>query len=478
MTIETDIIAWALERPDWQQQVLVAIASGERYDDACVEQLVDEILAGANDAPSHEAKNISVKSAVAEQVQLTAVADVCGVNALVDGQRLDFGTTGLTVIYGDNGSGKSGYARLVKAMVGARHHSQILPNVFEEAPEEPSAVLHYSVAGAAKEMKSGTPLTQDLLKMSFYDEHCGDEYLTRQSTISYRPSALTLLDGLIEICDRVRAVLTARVKANEATTLDLGLSPTTTAGAFVAALTSTTTEAQIDSAADLASGTNERLAHVLQEEARLTASNPQREKTRLGALAMHVDELADDLGDLLAALGAERTDERQAMRVSAITTRRAAALAATNSFDDEPLTGVGSETWRTLWNAARTYSITEAYHSHEFPVVERDAVCVLCQQPLNDSAKDRLHRFEQFMIDTTARDALSAEQAFEATLDELRILTFATPGLSTALANLKVHDAKLGGAAESLLTKLEEQRDAILRHLTSEEAAPPNPGLS
>ena len=27
------------------------------------------------------------------------------------------------------------------------------------------------------------------------DEHCGDEYLTKESTISYRPSALTLLDG-------------------------------------------------------------------------------------------------------------------------------------------------------------------------------------------------------------------------------------------------------------------------------------------
>lgn len=147
MTIEGDIITWASKRPGWQQDVLVALANGERYEAEQIGTLSDEILAGTNSMPNQKAESIQVKSPVVEQVDLTAVADLRGVNALVDGQRLNFATTGITVIYGDNGSGKSGYARLIKAMVNARHRPDILPNVFHETPDEPSGVLHYRVAG-------------------------------------------------------------------------------------------------------------------------------------------------------------------------------------------------------------------------------------------------------------------------------------------------------------------------------------------
>ena len=119
------------------------------------------------------AKRISVKSAVVKQVQLTAIADLCGVNALVDGQHLDFGTSGLTVVYGDNGSGKSGYARVIKAMVSARHRSDVLPNVFRELPDKPSGVLHFRVASTDQQLTFPASPPPELLKMSFYNPTSG-----------------------------------------------------------------------------------------------------------------------------------------------------------------------------------------------------------------------------------------------------------------------------------------------------------------
>lgn len=472
MTIESDIITWGLERPGWQQDVMVALASGEQYGPVQITALVDEVLAGSNEAPSQEAKNIQVKSAVAEQVDLAAVADIRGVNALVDGQRLSFAATGLTVIYGDNGSGKSGYARLIKAMVNARHRSDILPNVFQKSPNEPSGVLHYRIGGKDQTQTfSSTPPPQ-LLKMSFYDEYCGDEYLTRESTISYRPSALTLLDGLIRVCDEVRGEIATRIKSNEAKALALDLPPTTTAGTFLATLAEGTTETQVETATTLAEGINDQLAEVLKEEARLAATDPQKEKTRLTTLANQVETLGNDLTRLIDALGAEKTVSRIKLRSEAVTTRAAASVAAASSFDEEPLTGVGSATWRLLWSAARNYSTTEAYHGHQFPVVDEGAVCVLCQQLLDDDARTRLQRFDQYMTDTTERDAAVAEQKFAQDLAELRALEFATPTRTVALSALEAHDSQLGRAATALLTKLEEQRDAIVQTLTGEDPAP------
>lgn len=472
MTIEGDIITWASKRPGWQQDVLVALANGERYEAEQIGTLSDEILAGTNSMPNQKAESIQVKSPVVEQVDLTAVADLRGVNALVDGQRLNFATTGITVIYGDNGSGKSGYARLIKAMVNARHRPDILPNVFHETPDEPSGVLHYRVAGEDQSLSLPSAPRRELLKMSFYDEHCGDEYLTKESTISYRPSALVLLDGLIQVCDKVRSEITTRIKANETKALVLDFPPVTTAAAFLTTLTADTTFTQVDSATALIEGTSERLAEVLQEKARLAATDPQKEKRRLTELANQVKTLGNELNRLLSALGAEKTTARVELRSAATAARAAASVAAASSFDDEPLAGVGSESWRLLWNAARNYSTTEAYHAHQFPVTGEGATCVLCQQPLNDDAKTRLLRFDRYMTDTTERDAIIAEQNFATTVSELRVLEFSAPAWAATLTELDAHDAQLGAASAALLIKLKDQRDALVRHLTSEDPSP------
>ena len=65
-------------------------------------------------------------------VSLVNLRHETGVNALAPGQELDFGgPTGLTVIYGDNGSGKSGYSKILKRACRSRHpQPPILHDVF------------------------------------------------------------------------------------------------------------------------------------------------------------------------------------------------------------------------------------------------------------------------------------------------------------------------------------------------------------
>jgi ABC-type bacteriocin/lantibiotic exporter with double-glycine peptidase domain len=129
-----DVVDWALERPGWQQGVLVALAAGEVFDDAKVNEVADQIPQPDTATPNKDAETLLIKSSVAEQVQLTQVANAHGVNALVERQSLPLEPAGLNVVYGDNGSGKSGYARLIKSMVKARHSASVLTDVFKAKP--------------------------------------------------------------------------------------------------------------------------------------------------------------------------------------------------------------------------------------------------------------------------------------------------------------------------------------------------------
>jgi hypothetical protein len=81
------------------------------------------------------------------------------------------------------------------------------------------------------------------------------------------------------------------------------------------------------------------------------------------------------------------------------TARVAAQAASVVLFADEPLPNVGSDIWRSLWEAARTYSQREAYPDKSFPVTNDSAVCVLCQQEITPGAAGRLNRFEVFVKD-------------------------------------------------------------------------------
>lgn len=83
-------------------------------------------------------------------VTLKAVRNPEDVNALAPDQTLSFEKKGLTIIYGDNGAGKSGYARVLKHACRARIDSRtqpVMPNVYKQAPGIPRAQLEYAVNG-------------------------------------------------------------------------------------------------------------------------------------------------------------------------------------------------------------------------------------------------------------------------------------------------------------------------------------------
>ena len=79
---------------------------------------------------------------------LRSVRELTNVNALLGSQELTFGSAGRTVVYGDNGSGKSGYARLIKSVVGARHQEPVHADAFADTARQPQrASVAFSIAG-------------------------------------------------------------------------------------------------------------------------------------------------------------------------------------------------------------------------------------------------------------------------------------------------------------------------------------------
>lgn len=460
MTIGDDIAKWAESRPRWQQEILRALAEGRPITEAEISSAIDALLVPEESNAPGKPLDLAMASADDVTVTLAAIRNGKGVNALADDQDLEFAITGLTVIYGDNGSGKSGYARLIKEAVGARHLAQILPDVFEDRPVDPSAVLHY-VADDDREHKIPGPADPLVRQMHFYDEHCGDVYLNRKSVITYRPSALVLLDGLIEMCDRLRKAIADRLRDNHLRAINLELPAGTEAARFISTLTGDTTEAAIDAATQPDPEATQKWADALAEVARLEGSNAAAERSRLSTLAQAATALSSLLTAAVGELGTDALDAAAAELEEARSLREVAVLAASADFSQE-LPGVGSETWRRLWFAARDYSTTVAYHGEPFPVTHEAARCPLCQQELGESARDRLRRFDEYMRDRTERDATAAEQVVRRRVQRMQSLPVGADSGTLHLGTLQVAFPEVATQAQAALQRAGTVRDLVV----------------
>ena len=112
--------ALSKERPAWQREVMRPVAVADVFSDEDYDRLVETSLQprsflsavfGLEQLPQATPEDLPVR--------LVSIEKPEHVNALESKEPLTFELRGLTIIYGDNASGKSGYARLLKRIARA-----------------------------------------------------------------------------------------------------------------------------------------------------------------------------------------------------------------------------------------------------------------------------------------------------------------------------------------------------------------------
>jgi energy-coupling factor transporter ATP-binding protein EcfA2 len=216
VSLEEQIVEWSVSRPLWQRVVLRRVALGHVLSDKDYDALVDALLSSdeVGDA-NFGLEQLPQVKAGDPPIRLLSITHPEHVNALTSDQPLTFEETGLTIIYGDNASGKSGYARLLKRIARARHQEEVLSDVFRDsALARPRAALTVRVGEIEKSLVWPESTVPELQRMLFYDDLCGEAYIVAESDFPYRPSALFVLDGLIEACVAIRSRIDAKLEEN------------------------------------------------------------------------------------------------------------------------------------------------------------------------------------------------------------------------------------------------------------------------
>lgn len=469
MTAYEDVIDWIATRPWWQQHVLARIVSGEVIDEAEHEQIARSLLSEPPASPEDGwLGSLTTPAATKDEpVRLVSIKGVANVNQLAENQELTFAPEGLTVVYGNNGSGKSGYARILQSMVRARHQADILPDVFAESLREKAGQVTFLLGQTEHASSLGSPADPALGRVALYDEHCGDTYLNSEAEISYRPSPVQLLDDLSTVTAGVRRVIDEWRKENGRQGALPIVDELGTSGTFLQSLTAKTTDEVIATATACPHDIDQKLEDQVDEVARLRTADPAQEKQKLIRTADALDLLSEHLSGLDRALGTTAHQMLLALRDSSKAAQAAAEAASRSAFGDEPLAGIGTPVWKALWQAAEKYSLT-VYSKHEFPHTGEGAFCVLCQQSLDGEGADRLNRFHEFVADTTAHDAETAKKQLEAFLADLTRSLVQSQPVAVAVATV---EQSVPGFSDQVQATLEAFRTRQSAMIADERAA-------
>ena len=414
------ILQWSLTRPHWQRDALRRIVAHGTLDADDLGELVLLCKKGCGSpglaivAVPLSAEHVPGAAAAGETVALTAISDVVGVNKLAPGQELPFQVDGITVVYGDNGVGKSGYARILKRACRSRFPGRILPNAFETAAAG-SATIGCTVGGSPVPALCWTDAVSPhpaLASISVFDRECGAVHVRETNEVAFRPFGLDIPDELAGACQSLRTALSAEQATLERSRDEAFAKPAfgaaTGTGRLLGALAPDTDLGPLEHLAVLSDDERSRLRRLDADLARepVRASAEQRE------LAKSLRRLAEDVGKVMSATDDATLGRLATLAGEARAQRAAATLAAERAFGGTALRGVGEATWRALWDAARHYSEHVAYVGHGFPRTDADALCVLCHQPVSAEAGDRKATFEDFVKADSERQARLTETAY------------------------------------------------------------------
>ena len=400
-----------------------------------------------------------------------------GVNALAHNQSIKFAPS-LTVVYGANAAGKSGYTRILKRACRARGAEEILGNVLSgTTPGRPSATIGFRVGDRSHGYSWDDQNSPDphLSRVSVFDRHCASVYVSQRTDVAFRPMGLDLFDKLSDACEAVKKTLERERSVLESQKLWIPNIPTdTTVHELISNLTSLTDPAIVKQLASLTIDDETRIKELRRRIRDLESDDPQKVAQKIELQVNRTAALVERVTTTLEALSDATVNELFAARDRVHDTGNVVESLQRETFHAQPLANTGSAAWRALWAAAQRFSKADAYPNHDFPFTNAGARCVLCQQVLSNEGVRRLQQFKEF-LDSAAQSehdiAVNSYRERHAKVSGLIVLDNTT---NEVLNELQIEHPDMAHEVRTTLTEAKNRRNKFMEALDRASSLPQN----
>ena len=334
-------------------------------------------------------------------LQLLSMSEIEGVNKLAPGQLLDF-SNNITVIYGANATGKSGYSRILKTLgLCYQKENKVLCNVYDTCEKSQKAKIKYMLNNKPGEfIWDGTCQSSELRYLSIFTNDCVNISIGRKRDLLVTPIGFHLFEILSNDLDSLSKIHKTNIEncEQEITWIE-NLHQGTEVYKFVANLSAQSSVEKFNHLKSYTPNDENDLVELTKQRADL---NKKLLETQISLLSKQVNELesvklqirtiqhnfkSEDWTNIINYVKKiDKLRKKEQKGLEKIAEERGIALYKTKEFND-------------FIKAADKY--IQKLDKKDYPK-DKNETCVYCGQKLTDrDARELLANYRILLSDTT-----------------------------------------------------------------------------
>lgn len=405
------LIDWANEQDHWVRAIVSEVVAVRRQlAEKSTEAAYDLLLAekGLREGSVPNVPPLSAGAAPADNgddLRIIRLSNVTGVNALATGQEIVFNAK-LTVLFGENAAGKTGYVRVLKRVASVRSAQPILGNIRGASSGKPRATIDYSLSGVSQPLDwSDEAGVLPFTRMSVFDSGAVALHVDDDLTYIFTPGELALFLYVHRALDAVKARLEREKSEAQPRSANPFLHRFPRDPVIYPKIETLGPATSIPELEELANVTPEQKETLQPTRDRVEALQPRSADSRLQVATSD----RDLYGALRNAAETAASFQWETYEAAVAEVRKAEeryVSASKTAFADQDIPAVLGRAWTDFIVAGEAYMRETGADDHP----KQDDPCPYCRQDLGAKAVALVQKYREF-CNNEARKALDAATA-------------------------------------------------------------------
>lgn len=432
-TLETEVKAFVNRQSYWAKYLCSEILAGNDITDTVIDNTYSYLLEELSLKEEIEKPNLSISynpnasNDYKENLSFNSLANVEGVNALAENQTIEFAPN-LTIIYGANGAGKSGYIRLLKKVFYSKDKADILPNInIDSGHKQIAATFKFCSEGTNFSLKYPDDIGNGVFnQFAVFDGDIGKKHLSNRNGFNFRPAGLKLFNEFNNALEKLNGKLNTEIESKNTANPFADDDIFRGESAIKTLLTKLTHNSKLEDLKAHLPFTNEDKAKKAQldkkyEDLKIALAQKDKAFKDLQNIKRQIENKKKDLETLNLWFKQEQLNAVKDAITDCKTKEDTAQKEGIKKFKTDKIQNVGSTEWKQFIEAAEKFASIQS--GNEYPVLGDN--CLLCQQAINDNApKNLINNYWAYIKSVAEQEAKSANKKLTELKDNYNKLDF------------------------------------------------------
>ena len=418
-TLQTEILEYVSSLPYWGEYIANQILLGNEVSNETINTsyqflLEDLGLIEKTEHPEIEFKYSAINNTgYKSDLTLNKIQDVEGVNALAEKQTIEFNKQ-FTILYGENGSGKSGYTRLLKTVFYSKEPEQILPNIYSSERKSVNAKFVFLSEGTEENYTYEQRENPIFRQFSVFDGKGLIRQLSGKNEFEFRPAGLSFFAKYTEAITNLEKKLNSEIDLRRPrfSIEDLrsqfdGESDITK---LIEQLYNVPNIAELKKLIPFSAEDKKQKELVQKEydEIKLANVNAEKKAKELITIKTQLEKANSRIKELNALFSKDSSDQLNGEIIDYLNKEELARQEGISSFQTDKIQNIGSSEWKNFISAAEKFATKQGL---SYP--QNGDTCIFCHQHLTPESEELILKYWKYLRSAAETDLVKAQQTLQ-----------------------------------------------------------------